>query len=265
MGPVGPISLRLLSSRFTTLVSVLLAGWPVLRWYGLRLFDGGDEPLGLLALLAALVFAPRRGWLEPLPKGRLLGLSLTLLVYSASYYLAPPILRAALWVTGVALCAAPRRAAFAWWTLAALSLPWVSTLQFYLGYPLRCLTTLGAAALLRLGGVAVVPEGTALDWAGERVLVDAPCSGIQMAWTLLVISAALASARGLDARGTLGLFRRAGVLVLLGNMVRAAALFCLEMRFWPVPATPRAHDVAGLLVFGAVVWLAVCRRERSSA
>ncbi|PTY02797.1 hypothetical protein DB347_22890 [Opitutaceae bacterium EW11] len=244
------------STRLAILAAVLLAGWPVLRWYGLRLGDGSDEPLGLLALGAALAFAPRAGWLEPLAERRLHGVALSLAAYSLAYAFVPPLLRAAIWVLALACCAAPK-AALAWSTLLALSLPWVATVQFYLGYPLRCVTTLAAAGILRLCGLAVHAQGTVLGWAGERVLIDAPCSGIQMAWTLLAIAATTAVARGAGARESLRLFRRAGTAVLAANTVRAVALFCVEMRLWPVASSPGVHDAIGLTLFALAAWAAL--------
>jgi exosortase/archaeosortase family protein len=137
--------------------------------------------------------------------------------------------------------------------LLALSLPLVSTLQFYLGYPLRLPTTQLSALLLRLCGIHVHANGTTLLWAGERVIVDAPCSGIHMAWAGLFVAATLACWRRLSSRDTLRLFRWTGALVFVANVFRSTALFFLGAGIWRLPAF--AHEGIGLLVFAATVLL----------
>lgn len=243
-------------SRAAITLAYAVAGWPILRWYFNRLHDGSDEPLGLVAAVAALIFVPHHGWRQRLDGPRAKLLAWVLIGYITMYPLAPPLARAALWVIGLSLIVAPRSFALAWTALLLLSLPWVATVQFYLGYPLRCFTTQVAALLLHFGGISARGEATTLRWAGERVLIDAPCSGIQMLWTLLVMAAVLASAHRLGARETLRLFRWASGIVLGANSLRATILFCLEMRLWPKP--PLGHDGVGLVLFAgagvALLW-----------
>jgi len=239
-------------------LAVLLAGWPVVRWYVARLQDGADEPLGLLALVAALAFAPRKGWSELLSEVRARGLVWGLIGYILGFPFLPPLGRALLWMVALAWVVAPRGFAWAWGTLLVLPLPVVASLQFYLGYPLRCMTTQVAAFLLGCGGVAARGEGTVLRWAGERVLIDAPCSGIQMLWTLLLVAAVVANLRQWDGNATFRLFRFASAAVFLANSVRAVVLFCIELHLWPAP--PFAHEAVGLVIFalagGALLWRA---------
>lgn len=269
----------MLASRAALVAALVLAGWPVLRWYTLRLTDGTDEPLGLVALGLAALFAPRHrparagapsGWWSPPSGATLAGVAVLATVYLLSHYLAPPLVRALVWVAALALAAAgpgpegrSRVPLAGWGMLLALSLPVVATAQFYLGFPLRWLTTAGAAALLNVCGLGVRAEATVLHWGGERVLVDAPCSGIQMLWTLLLITAAAACARRLCGRETLALLRRAGLAVFVANTLRTAALFCVEMRLWPT--APWAHDAIGLLAFaGAAAAVLGPRRARAA-
>ena len=245
-------------TRAALAVAVILAGWPVIRWYAARLRDGSDEPMGLIALVAALAFAPRQGWGESVSEARLGGLMWVMIGYILGFHFLPPLGRALIWVAAIALVAAPRGFAWAWSTLVVLSLPFVASLQFYLGYPLRCMTTQIAALVLRCGGINLRTEATVLHWAGERVLIDAPCSGIQMLWTLLLIAAVLANLRRWDGGTTLRLFRFASLTVVLVNSVRAVALFCIELRLWPSP--PFAHEAVGLTLFliagGVLLWKA---------
>lgn len=117
--------------------------------------------------------------------------------------------------------------------------------------------------LLRLGGLHVTADATALRWAGETVVVDAPCSGIHMAWAGLFLTAVLACRENLDRTASARLFRRAGAVVFAANVIRAAALFCLESGLWPTAAW--AHETVGLALFGAAALaiLALSRRTHT--
>lgn len=240
-------------SRFTALIALLAAGWPVLRWYGLRLHDGSDEPLGLVAFAAACFFARNHDWREELPRWRVLLLMALVNGYMVAYPWMPALVRAFVFVAMIAVVAAPKIITTGWAMLLMLSLPLVSTLQFYIGYPLRLPTTLLAALILRGCGVAARADGTTLLWAGERVIVDAPCSGIQMAWTGLLVAATLSCWQKLSSRETLRLFRWAGGIVFLVNVFRAAALFLMGARIWYLPSF--AHEGIGLLLFAVAIFL----------
>jgi exosortase/archaeosortase family protein len=261
-------------NRLAALLALLAAGWPVLRWYALRLGDGSDEPWGLAALAAALLFAPWRSLRQPLAPRRALGLAASLFVYALAWPWMPPLARALLFVSLVALVLAPApslvpslaltlspssasparspllpppRSAIPLWSLLVLSLPVVATLQFYLGYPLRVVTTWLCVPLIRLLGATATASGTTLSWAGERVIVDAPCSGIHMLWTGLFCAAGLACWHELDARRTFALAQVAATSVFVANILRATVLFFTESGQWPAPAW--IHDGAGLGLF----------------
>ncbi len=241
--------------RWTTALLLLIAHWPTLRWFGLRLNDGADEPLGLIALALALIFALRPAT-EDLPSRRILTAHIILLLaYAAAYAWLPPIVRALVLILQLALTLAPRAYAFAWLLLLTLSLPLISSLQFYLGYPLRLITTHLSAALLNLFGLHVQASGTTLLWANERVIVDAPCSGIQMAWSGLLLAATLACWQRLPTRQTLQLIQRTLSLVFLANVVRATALFCMGTKLWSLPAS--FHEGIGLALFSLTAWAIV--------
>lgn len=254
-------------TRAAAVLGLLLAGWPVLRWYALRLNDGSDEPAGLVALAAALLFAPWRGALEPLSSRRHAALAYVLIGYCMAFPLAPPLARALIFVVLLGVAAAPSGFAFAWWMLLALSLPVVATLQFYLGYPLRAVTAGICAPLLGLGGSPVFAEGVTLNWAGERVVIDAPCSGLHMLWTGLLIAALAACLLRLPTRAALTLFRQTALCVFVANVLRATVLFQLETGRWPNPSW--AHETVGLALFGAamgaVLFLAERRTRRTPA
>jgi exosortase/archaeosortase family protein len=142
----------------------------------------------------------------------------------------------------------------------------MATLQYVLGFPLRAATAWCTAAALSVCGITVEAHGTLLSWAGEHVLVDAPCSGIRMAWCTAVAASALGCVHGLPALRFLRLLHAAAGAVFAANVVRSIVLFLLETGHWPNP--PWAHEVAGLVCFaaalGACVFTARVQANRAS-
>ena len=249
----------------------LVAFWPVWRWYAARVGGQGEEAWGLLALACAAYFAWRgeHGSSAPAPRlpapaQSLLLPALLLLVYAASYALLPPLLRAAVAVTALGCTASVlrfgRRFQPGLLGLLYLSLPLIPSLQFYGGYPLRAFVAGAVAPLLRLGGYAVVREGTCLNWAGRLVWVDAPCSGVRMLWVGLFMACALACVYRLRPFGTVLALAAALAAIVSGNVLRAAALFYVEAGIVEAPSW--AHDYVGVVAFGAVaVFIAVAVRR----
>jgi exosortase len=238
------------------IVAQLIAFWPVWRWYAARVGSSTDEAWGLLACACAAYFL-WKGKVFCVAKPGLLFPALLVFVYAASYPLLPPMSRAAVAVTALGCTAALLRfgRAFHPGTLGLLylSLPVIPSLQFYGGYPLRALVAGVAAPLLRLGGFAVVQEGTCLNWAGRLIWVDAPCSGIRMLWVGLFLACALACLYELRPLRTFLALAAAFVTILSGNILRAVALFYVEAGV--VAAPPWAHDYVGVVSFAAVAGL----------
>jgi exosortase/archaeosortase family protein len=228
---------------------------PVWQWYVRRLFDGSDEPWGLLALgtALALFYAQRgQGGSEHL---RLEVPGTVILLYAVTYPFVPHLVQAGLATTALGLTLSEIR--FGTWVhaptlgLMLLSLPVIPSLQFYFGYPLRVISASLAAPLLQFSGMAVVREGTCLRWGNDLVSVDAPCSGVQMAWVGMYCVCTVAGLLGLSTPRTFALVCLALPLILAGNAVRSASLFYLETGIIPLPGW--AHDAAGLVTFAGVV------------
>jgi exosortase/archaeosortase family protein len=246
---------------------VLLASWPVLRWFAVRLGDGGDERFGLVALMLALALTPRAIWREYVTSWRLLTagalmllptLPLAGLPFAGPPFAGLPMLaRALLLVMALAVLFCRGAGALGRAGLLALALPVTATLQFFAGYPLRVLTAELGRPLIALFGVATERAGVALTWSGGMVVVDAPCSGMHMLWTGGVLTCAFAAWLRLGAWRTLALGASGLVAILLGNAVRAAVLFFIESGLWNAPKW--AHEGVGLAVFAAlaagVLWL----------
>lgn len=264
--------------------------WPTWRWMAARMADGSDDPLGGLALaaLAALLVAvrgqlrsaPRLPWLAAALVGTLaatalhgqvtplLG-SLLAIVAWAGGLLAflPDERRGAMRVRDGVLHAAPRFpiAALPVLGLAVLALPLIASLQFYAGYPLRVLTAEVSRWLL-LPWFHVLREGSSLNVDGLLVIVDAPCSGVQMAWAGYFTACAVALWAGRGDRAFALRLPLVGAAVLLGNVLRNTALVALEATGRGMPAL---HEGIGLValaaVCGAVAWVMARRVDDEQA
>ena len=134
--------------------------------------------------------------------------------------------------------------------LALLALPVVSSMQFYAGYPLRLVTAEASRWLLALAGFDASREGSAMRVDGHLVIVDAPCSGVQMVWMAWFCACAVACWRGLPDRLFAKRLAFVGVIVLAGNIVRNALLVGLEAR--GSAASTWQHEAIGLVVLGVV-------------
>ena len=234
------------------LAAALLPTW---WWMARRLLDGSDDPLGILALASLLVLAwasrrslrasPRLGWLSLALGGAV--------ACSTGQGVLPPLLCAlcGLLAVGAALAAfLPARIASApVLGLSVLSLPLLASLQFYAGYALRVVTA-EASRWLLAPLFAVERTGSSLRVDGQLVIVDAPCSGVQMLWLGEYTACLVALFVGLRNRAFLARLPAVSALLIAGNVVRNTVLVGLEASGH---APPRwAHEAVGLLVLAAV-------------
>ena len=239
------------------IVLQVLALWPHGAWLVRRAADGSDEPLGLAALgvLALLValhaprlrIAPHTGWLAAAG-------ALTLAASLALFTL-PPL------VAGLVAALALAAGLVAWWPAAAprlplagllvLALPLIASLQYYGGYPLRVLTAQLSAWVLQAAGVAAAPSGATMLVHGQLVIVDAPCSGVQMVWLAYFCACTVAAATALRDAAFLRRLPLVGLVVLTGNVLRTTVLVALEAR--PQGLAAAWHEAIGLGVLAAVV------------
>lgn len=247
-----------------------LALWPVWSWYVRRVTDGSDEPWGLLALATVLVAVwARRYELRPQPSAALLLGAAALTVLSALAGLGmPALVRAILGVSALALAIAAvldhARPMLALWGLLLLALPVASSLQFYIGYPLRAFTAWSSAGVLHAIGLAVTPAGASLHWEGETVLVDAPCSGVNMLWTGMFLTCLLSYLqRAASLRFSINVLV-ALVAVILGNVLRNVLLFVKEAQIALLPGW--THAATGLgMYFLVATMIAMFVRWRPNA
>jgi exosortase/archaeosortase family protein len=241
-------------SRAALVLLTCLALHPVFHWTVLRALDGSDEPWNLLAL----GFAPLWIWRERSPAPQHVSLALPLVLvaaYAASFAWLSPLPRGMLAMAALTAVISPlylrRRFDVGLSLVLLLSLPLMASLEFYAGYPLRRLVSEGAALLLRPSGLAVVVDGVALRLGEQAVYVDAPCSGIKMLWVGGFATGVLALVRRLRARQALLAAAGAAALLVLANVLRAAALFHAELGLVTLP--PWGHAGVGLVMFAATL------------
>ena len=140
--------------------------------------------------------------------------------------------------------------------LSLLSLPLLASLQFYAGYPLRVVTAEASRWLLS-AGFSVERSGASLLVDGQLVIVDAPCSGVQMLWLGYFTACVVALHAGRRDGSFLARLPAVSILVLAGNVLRNSVLVALE-------ASGRhpagwLHEAVGLVVLacvcGAIGWV----------
>ncbi len=230
--------------------------WPHGAWMARRVQDGSDEPLGLAALALLLMLlvarshtlriAPHTGWLA--------ASALLTLAANAALLAAPPLLCALIGALALAaalmawLPARGPRAPLA--GLVVLALPLISSLQYYGGYPLRVLTAQLSAWALQFAGIAAERAGTSMLVRGQLVIVDAPCSGVQMVWMAYFCACAVAALTVLRDGDFLKRLPAIGALVLVGNVLRNSLLVALESR--PQGLDADIHQAIGLVVLAMV-------------
>lgn len=248
----------------------LLAFWEVWHWYISRAVYSWDQSWGILAFVTALAFllAPR----EPLPLGErsLLLPALLVTTYAATYLIFPPLARAAIAFTALAITTSSIRFGELFhpglFGLFWLSLPTIPTLQFFGGYPMRVVVAEVTAPILRLSGFAVVAEGTCLNWSGQLIWIDAPCSGIKMLWVGLFLMFVILCLYEVPRLRTLLLLPLVALVIMGANVFRAVALFYLEAGVLKLPAW--GHEYAGLVAFvleaaGIVATVFMLRRKEN--
>ncbi|WP_426339486.1 archaeosortase/exosortase family protein [Pseudoduganella sp. S-14] len=251
------------------LAALCLACWPVLLWFATGTLDGSNDSAGLLAAAAAaavVAFAPAR---QALARPLLLPCAWLAVYLAATICKVPVPARSLILAAAITVLASSARLGkrfdVALFALCILALPFAATLQFYLGYPLRVLAGDVSVFLLRMNGVLVTREGAMLAWHGQLVSIDAPCSGVKMLWTGLLLASAAAGARRLASLPTTAALTLAVVVVVAANALRASALFYVETGIVHLPQA--AHGAIGIVSFagaGAAILFVTHRMGRSA-
>lgn len=249
----GPTSRALPAPYAAGLLLVLLVSCGAAWWWCFEAWRSpGYSSGGLWFLVVALAVAGAALYRAPalrLSIGWLLTTGAILTLYGAAGAALPPQGAALLAAVGLATAwlAVSRGTTLAGrWGIAALfplTLPMGVGVDFYVGFPLRLLVTQATAALL---GPQVHATGTALSDGVNTVFVDAPCAGLRMLGTSLMLAAATGAIGRAEIGRTLLLLLFGGGIALLGNIARAATLYFVET----VPALQgTSHEAVGLAIF----------------
>lgn len=242
------------------MLAVPFAFWPVLAWYARGTLDASNDYWGLLALATAVMIVACKK--SPVRVRFPLALPAILVVFyiTATLHDAPISIRAVLAFMAMGMLASAwrlgRRIDLHLLALLMLALPLTATWQFFLGYPLRVVAGALSAALLQMNGIAVVREGALLNWAGQIVSIDAPCSGVKMLWAAMYMVYTLSAFHRLSFVKTGCAIAFAVGVVVVVNALRAAALFYIETGMLNLPSW--AHDATGMFCFAIGACAIVC-------
>jgi exosortase/archaeosortase family protein len=237
-------------AAYILIAATMLAFLPVLRWYWTRVLDYSDEPLGIVSLITACALTVNRSPEVPLRRTVTLVVALVATFVLLAPWI-PALGEALLMALAIGLlvsdCFFGRQFHLGVVGLLTLSLPLIASLQFFLGFPVRAVTTEVVSLVVSSLGWYAQPEGTLLVWRGELVAIDAPCSGIKMLWSALFLHFSLSTFRGLgNARILLG-YSGTVLMVFMGNVLRTTLLFFTESGI--VRLGEWAHVAIGLLSF----------------
>ncbi len=237
------------------LMIIQFAGfWPVWRWYYLRSTEA-NQFAWILPILALIAFCLKKptgqasAQANHLP--RLIVPAAVTFLYVASFAFAPPLVRAILAVTAISATVSAlkfhRIMHIGTWGLSLLSLPVMASAQFFGGYPLRVVSAAIVAPLLRIAGYAVLREGVCLNWYGQLIAIDAPCSGVRMLWAAMFLVCLVACVLELSPWRTILSAGCSIVAVVLANALRSSSLFFLEAGLLHGPDW--YHDAIGIAAF----------------
>jgi hypothetical protein len=161
----------------SALLAFVLAALPLLVWYGRRMSDGSDEPLGVIALVAAGVIfltAARFGRRDPgelgiMPARMMAGAAvLASLQFGGRGF--SPLITGVLAVAILAVSVRMPRGKAGVIALLVLSLPLIASLDFFAGYPLRLAIASMSAANASVTTSACKPSITV-----RACLPEPPC------------------------------------------------------------------------------------------
>lgn len=237
------------------LVAQVIALWPTWVWMSKRMTDGSDDPLGTLALgMLGITIWQMRHHLANMPKLTYLvaGLGLTLVATIMLGQLPALIIgifsMTALTATLLAVLP-PQIAKLPLLGLSILALPILSSLQFYAGYPLRVVTAEVSSWILFLF-YDVQREGSTLLVNNKMIIVDAPCSGVQMVWLGYFTAFTIALWQRLTDKQLLMRLPFIGAIILIGNILRNSILVAIQASDHSLAQW--LHEIIGLVALGSV-------------
>ncbi len=238
----------------------MLVFWPVWQWYLARLGDPADDASVVVALGTAVVFLLLKKPAQKSPQIPLLIPIICLLLYTVTFPLFSPLLRAIIAVFALSYTLNywrfGDRLQLWLYGLLLLSLPVLSPMQFYLSYPVRIIVGRLATFFLQLFGFPVVFEGIAFNWGGEYIWIDELCSGIRKLWAGLYFTFALVAFYDLRTKKTIAVTGFAVLAFIMANVLRTTFLFYVKADFFAIPWW--LHKWGGIVMFLFAAIATVC-------
>jgi len=238
---------------------VVLCFLPTYLWYVRRIGTGGESGLSVLILPCML-------WLASQVKARSTPRELITIIGICAYALTwtlylPALIKAVIAIT-VLLYHFGHLQNLSITSLSYLTLPWLDSMQFFLGYPLRRVVAEVSALGLQSVGLEVLVSGTGLAYQHQQVFVDPPCSGVRMLWVGIVLCAILIVIFRLTWQRSLFLYGFALFLLIVANSVRGMTLFFPEagLVHWP----SWTHEGVGLLIYTLCVFALITLSQQLS-
>ncbi len=252
------------------LALLLCVFWPVSIWYVERLLDKSDEPLGIISLIAFLAITLSRrsknaNSIKLTNFAVPISAIICIIAYIVTWPFAPKLLSAIFAVLAIGCVIGAHRGGhghrpdLGGWLLLLFSLPIVSSLNFYSGYPLRLVVGKIAAPLISMVGFPTIADGTTLIWGQQMVQIDAPCSGIKMLWFALFIGAVLTCVLKLSLVRSAVVLAASVIASLLGNVLRITSLFFVETGILKIDQSLDSfvHQAVGTVAFAIAAGLTV--------
>jgi exosortase/archaeosortase family protein len=227
----------------------IISFWSVWYWYILRVTDKSDEPLGILSLITSIFFIGKIDFYKKFSNKQLHILILSLLIYILTYNFTSDMIHAvfAILSIGYTFYSSKERISPAILGLFFLTLPIIASMQFYLGYPLRMVSSYFMIILLRMNGLFVIQEGTCLSLNKRIVCVDAPCSGVNMLWFSFYFTFFICCLYKLDLKKTIIVSAISFISIIIANIMRSTSLFYVESNIINLPNF--AHQGIGVITF----------------
>lgn len=227
----------------------LLTFWNVWYWYIHRIFDRSDEPLGILSLIVAMLFIGNIDLNMIVEKKHLRNCIVILCLYILTYKFTPDMVHAILGVIslGYTFYISKDKISPAIIGLFFMSLPIVASMQFYLGYPLRALSSYFMVILLKLNGIFVTQDGTCLNFNQSTICVDTPCSGINMLWFSTFFTLFICCLYKLNLTNTVKVLTMSIITIIIANIMRSTSLFYTESGIVNLPHF--VHQGVGVVTF----------------
>lgn len=235
-----------------TVIATIVVFWPVWIWYVRRILYSTFEYVSVIPLIAIIFFIVRDKKIACIIELKKYNLFILLMsVYIILFHYIPELVRAFLAFSIIAFLLSEVyfkiKINFTLLGLFFLSLPVIPTIDFYFGYPLRLLATNISFLLIRMSGYRVELEGTMIEYGNRFVCVDAPCSGIKMLWTGILLSFILTGFFRFTNKKTLILSIYAFIFVIAGNIIRSTLLFFTESGIFVMPEW--FHAAVGAAIF----------------